>query len=101
LRAVDERVEMAMIEAGSKLLMTEEWTAWMREKWSREGSSSHGGNGKRRDKAPQKDSEPLNTDTCRRRGKTGHLAQNCKNPKEEAHLIQVESEEPVTSWPRA
>ena len=77
LRAVDECVEMAMTVAGGKLLMTEEWTARMREKWSGEGSSSRGGDGKRCGKAPQKkkkDGVPLHMDTCRRCGKTGHWA---------------------------
>jgi hypothetical protein len=43
---------MAMTAAGGKLLMTEEWTARMWEKWSREGSSSRGGDGKHCGKAP-------------------------------------------------
>lgn len=52
LRAVDDRVEEATTAAGDNLLMTEEWTARMWEKRSREGSSSRGGNDMRRGKAP-------------------------------------------------
>jgi hypothetical protein len=50
---VDERMEpMAMTDSGKLLLTEEEWTARMKEGWSGEGSSSHGGDGKRHGKAP-------------------------------------------------
>jgi hypothetical protein len=53
LRAVDERMEtMATMDSGKLLLTEEEWTARMKEGRSGEGSSSHGGDGKRRSKAP-------------------------------------------------
>lgn len=37
------------------------------------------------------------SDTCRKCGKTGHWAQDCKNPtkKEQAHLAQAEDDEPA------
>ena len=90
---MDDRVEEATTAAGDNLLMTEEWMARMWEKRSREGSSSRGGDDKRRGKAPQKDGEPLDRDTCWLCGKTGH----CKNLKEtaEAHLTQVDDDEPT------
>ncbi|XP_066361390.1 uncharacterized protein [Miscanthus floridulus] len=53
LRAVDERMEQATATTDSgKLLLTEEWTARMKEKKSGESSSNRSGDGKRRGKAP-------------------------------------------------
>ena len=53
LRAVDERMEQATATtySGKLLLTEEEWAARMKEKKSREASSSRGGDGKRRGKA--------------------------------------------------
>ena len=53
LRAVDGRMEQATAttDNGKLLLTEEEWAVRMKEKKSREASSSHGGDGKRRDKA--------------------------------------------------
>ncbi|CAA0813557.1 Unknown protein [Striga hermonthica] len=104
LRAVDDRVETVTISTSGKLLLTEEeWAARMRERRPGEGSSNRGGYGKRRGKAPQKkkdgnNARPIDKDTCRRCGKTGHWARDCKNPKKEkseAHLAQVDDEEPA------
>ena len=73
LRAADDHIGEAATSVGGKLLMTEEWTARMRVKQFGEGSSSRGGDGKRRGKAPQKkDVKPLGRDTCRHCGKIGH-----------------------------
>ena len=41
---------------------------------------------------------PLDKDTCRRCGKTGHWAWDCKNPKEgkeQVHLAQADDDEPM------
>jgi hypothetical protein len=100
LRVVDERVETSTTTAGGKLLLTEEWAARMREKQSREGSSSSGGDGKRLAPAPRRRRTaslstgiPDGAD-----GTAGRRARDCKNPKkeeEEAHLAQVDDEEPT------
>ncbi|CAA0806572.1 Gag-Pol-related retrotransposon family protein [Striga hermonthica] len=101
MRAVDDRVETATISTSGKLLLTEEeWAARMRERRPGESSSSRGGYGKHRGKAPQKkdgnNARPIDKDTCRRCGKTGHWARDCKilKEKKEAHLAQVDDEEP-------
>ncbi|CAA0814359.1 Unknown protein [Striga hermonthica] len=90
LRAVDDRVETATITTSGKLLLTEEeWAARMRERRPGEGSSNRGGYGKRRCKAPQKKKDGNNA---------RHWARDCKNPKKEkreAHLVQVDDEEPA------
>jgi hypothetical protein len=100
LRVVDERVETATTTAGGKLLLTEEeWAARMREKQSREGSSSSGGDGKRLAPAPRRRrTASLSTGIPDgANGAAGRRARDCKNPKEEeeAHLAQVDDEEPT------
>jgi hypothetical protein len=83
LKAAEDYTETMTMTPGGKLLLTEEWVAHMRERQIGEGSSelcSRGGAGKRRSKAPQKMKDggdvtcPLDKDTCRRCGKTGHWA---------------------------
>lgn len=84
LKVAEDYAETTTMTLGGKLLLTEEWAAHMRERQIGEGSSescSRGGAGKHRGKAPQKMKKdgsdvthPLNKDTCRRCGKTGHWA---------------------------
>jgi hypothetical protein len=70
LRAVDERMEQATtMTESSKLLLTEEWAARMKEK-SEEASSSRSGDGKRYGKAPSE--KKIDPNACRRCGKTSH-----------------------------
>jgi hypothetical protein len=98
LRAVDNHIGAIAAAYNGKLLLTEEWVARMKEKQSREGSSSRGGDGKRRGKAPEKKKKELDPNACWRCGKTGHCAKECKNPKEkkvEAHPAQVDDDEPT------
>jgi transposase InsO family protein len=88
-----------------KLLLTEEWSARMKEKHktgegsSRGGGDRGGGNGgKQRGKAPaekkrgkKKFSDP---NACRKCGEVGHWARECPNKKpekEEAHLARDDS----------
>jgi hypothetical protein len=68
LRAVDERMEQATATTDSgKLLLTKKWAAQMKEKKSREASSSRGGNGKHRSKASSE--KKVNPNACRRCGR--------------------------------
>jgi hypothetical protein len=95
LKAVDEHVEAATASAGSKLLLTEEeWAACMREKRSREGRR------RRRSRRMAVTRRVLSTRTLvGAAGRQGHWARDCKNPqkemKQEAHLAQVDDEEPT------
>ncbi|XP_066354689.1 uncharacterized protein [Miscanthus floridulus] len=101
LRAVDDRTESATAATGKdngKLLLTEEeWTARMKERWSGEGSSSRGGHDKRRGKVPQdKKKKKVDSNACRRCGKTGHWTWECPNckleKKAEVHLAQADDD---------
>ena len=92
LRAVDERMEQATATtySGKLLLTEEEWAARMKEKKSREASSSRGGNGKRHGKAPLEKKKKVDPNACQRCGKMGHWENECPNRKQEkkaeAHL---------------
>ena len=85
LRAVDKRMEQVTATMNSgKLLLTEEWAAWMKEKKSEEASSSRGGDGKRRSKASsEKKKKKVDPNACQRCGKMGHWAKECPNRKQE------------------
>ena len=74
LRAVNERMEQATttMDSGKLLPTEEEWAAWMKEKKSREASSSHGGDGKCRGKASAEKKKTVDPNACRRCGKMGH-----------------------------
>ena len=73
LWVVDERLEQAIATKDSdKLLLTEEeWAA--RRNSGKAASSSCGGDGKRRGKASsEKKEKKVDSNACRRHGKTGH-----------------------------
>ena len=71
LQVVDEHIEQATATMDSgKLLLTEEWAARMKK--SGKVFSSHGGDGKRHDKASSKKKKKVDPNTYRRCGKTGH-----------------------------
>ena len=90
LRAVDECLEQATATKDSdKLLLTEE--EWAARRNSRKvASSGHGGDGKRRGKASSEKKKQVDSNACRRCGKTDHWARECPNRKQEkkveAHL---------------
>jgi hypothetical protein len=102
LRAVDERMEQVTATTDSgKLLLTEEWTARMKEKKSGEASSSYGGDGKDCGKASlKKKKKKVDPNACRRYGETGHWAKECPNRKQEkkaeAHLAQADDDDEAT-----
>ncbi|XP_066316160.1 uncharacterized protein [Miscanthus floridulus] len=86
LRAVDEHMEQATatMDSGKLLLTEEEWAARIKEKKSREASSSHGGDGKHRGEASlEKKKKMVDPNACRRCEKTGHWANVCPNHKQE------------------
>ena len=72
----------------------------MKEKKSGEASSSHGGNGKRRDKASSEMKKKVDPNACRHYGTTGHWAKECPNHKQEmkteAHLAQADDDDEAT-----
>ena len=70
------------MDSGKLLLTEKEWAARMKEKKSREASSSRGGDGKRRDKASS-EKKKVDPNACRRCGKTGHWVKECPNRKQE------------------
>jgi hypothetical protein len=102
LRAMEDRAPPE--KEKPKLLLTEEWSARMKEKRKTgEGSSCGGGDrgrgngGKQRGKAlVDKKKKHTDTNACRCYGKVGHWARECpdkKPEKEEAHLAQEDSDD--------
>ena len=85
----------ATMDSG-KLLLTDEWATWMKEKKSGKASSSHGGDGKLHNKASsekKKKKKNVDPNTYQRYGKTDHWAKECPNHKQEkkvdAHLAHA------------
>ena len=72
-------------DSGKLLLIEEEWATRMKEKKSREASSSRFGDGKCRGKASseKKKKKKVDPNACRRSGKTGHWTKECPNRKQE------------------
>ena len=69
----------ATTDSGKLLLTKEEWAARMKK--SGKVFSSHGGDGKRHDKASSKKKKKVDSNACRRCGKMGHWAKDCPNRK--------------------
>ena len=61
----------------------EEWIARMREKRSREASSSHGGDGKHHDKTSSEKKKKVDPNVYQCCGKTGYWAKECPNRNQE------------------
>ena len=99
LRAVDERLELAIAtkDTGKLLLTEEEWAA---RRNSGVASSSRGGDGKYRGKASSEKKKQVDPNACRRCGKIGHWARECPNRKQEkkaeAHLAQADDDDEAT-----